>query len=343
MVSKDFYQVGEYQLTEEEYLGKVKIDYALDLCSLTSLPKGFNPTIDGDLMLNSVTSISEGFSPTVDGYFLLGSAISILEGFSPTVTGDLDLSSVTSISKGFCPAVDGHLWLDSVVSIPEGFSPTVTGDIDLSSVTSISKGFCPTVSGKLWISSKISIPEDFSPMVSGYLWLNSVTSIHDNFTPKQNYNLFINDRLIWQNDRYLLADGIFTEILNKRGKVYKVRKTATTEPFYLVTDGNGMFAHGNTIKEAKTDLIHKLSKRDKVERFKSLSLTDSLPFGHCIDLYRVATGACSFGVQEFIRANNIEECDYLVSEIIEKTKGAFGHEELLSFIAEQSSTRHLPS
>ena len=66
----------------------VKVGGYLDLRSLTSIPKGFNPTVGGHLYLRSLTSIPKGFNPTVGG--------------------DLDLRSLTSISKGFNPTVGRH-------------------------------------------------------------------------------------------------------------------------------------------------------------------------------------------------------------------------------------------
>ncbi|MFA7658807.1 MAG: hypothetical protein WCY19_05180, partial [Candidatus Gastranaerophilaceae bacterium] len=45
----------------------------LDLSSLTSIPKGFNPTVGGYLDLSSLTSIPKGFNPTVGGYLYLSS------------------------------------------------------------------------------------------------------------------------------------------------------------------------------------------------------------------------------------------------------------------------------
>ena len=57
----------QFNLTEDQFFGKVKIEGYLDLRSVTSIPEGFNPTVGGDLDLRSVTSIPEGFNPTVGG------------------------------------------------------------------------------------------------------------------------------------------------------------------------------------------------------------------------------------------------------------------------------------
>lgn len=54
-----------------------------------------------------------------------------------------------------------------------------------------------------------------------------------------------------------------------------------------------------------------------------------LPFSKCVELYRAMTGACEFGVKQFIDNHNIENRDYSIAEIIEKTKGQYGSEMLV--------------
>ena len=80
-------------ITQNQFYGKEKINGYLDLCSLTSIPDGFNPTVGGSLYLNSLTSIPDGFNPTVRGSLYLSSLTSIPDGFNPTVGGYLDLRS----------------------------------------------------------------------------------------------------------------------------------------------------------------------------------------------------------------------------------------------------------
>ena len=98
-----------YNLTDDQFSGKERIDCTLYLDSLTSIPKGFNPVVGGDFYLDSLTSIPKGFNPEV--------------------RGDLYLGSLTSIPKGFNPKVGGSLILNSLTSLPEGFNPLIKGDI----------------------------------------------------------------------------------------------------------------------------------------------------------------------------------------------------------------------
>jgi CRISPR/Cas system CSM-associated protein Csm2 small subunit len=281
---KNTRQIGNYELTNDQFSGKEKVGGSLDLRSLTSIPEGFNPTVGGNLYLDSLTSIPEGFNPTVGGNLYLDSLTSIPEGFNPTVGGSLDLDSLTSIPEGFNPTVGGNLNLDSLTSIPEGFNPTVGGSLDLRSLTS------------------------------------KYTKIIEN-TP-----------ITWQNGKFIKVDGIFTEVVSKRGNVYRVKKLNNPKVFYLITDGE-KFSHGETLKEAKSDLIYKISNKSK-DDYKNLKLSDFLSFEESIVCYRVITGACSFGTKDFIsnRLNDKKKKKkYSINEIIKLTENEYGNKMFKNF------------
>jgi len=294
----------EAGISIDQFYGREKVGGSLDLTSLTSIPEGFNPTVGGSLDLMSLTSIPEGFNPTVGG--------------------SLDLTSLTSIPEGFNPTVGGYLYLTSLTSIPEGFNPTVGGSLYLTSLTSIPEGFNPTVGGSLYLMSLTSIPEGFNPTVGGSLDLRSGLKTTYKKLPSGYF-------LTWQDGRYLLADGIFTEVISHRGNVYHVRQIASKEIIYLVTDGNGKWSHGETLKEAKSDLMFKISNRTK-DDYKNLKLNDTLSFEDAIICYRVITGACSFGINDFItnRLKNKQK-KYSIQEIIKVTKGEYGNQTFSNF------------
>ena len=90
-----------------------EIEGDLNLNSLTSIPKGFNPKVGRNLDLSGLTSIPKGFNPTVEGALDLNGLTSIPKEFNPTVNGSLNLNGLTSIPEGFNPKVDGYLYLTS--------------------------------------------------------------------------------------------------------------------------------------------------------------------------------------------------------------------------------------
>ena len=127
------------------------------------------------------------------------------------------------------------------------------------------------------------------------------------------------------------VDGIMCEVLNKKGNLYRVKKLYGNEELYLLTDGNGKWAHGETLDEAKQDLLFKICKRNK-EDYKDLTLESELSFEEAVVCYRVITGACSFGRKDFIK-NRLKEVksNYSIEEIIAVTEGEYGNNSFKEF------------
>ena len=199
--------------------------------------------------------------------------------------------------KSFCKKVN--------ITLDQFYGKEKVGSyLDLGSLTSIPEGFNPTVGGSLDLGRGLNAK--YKKLPSGYL-------------------------LSWQDGKYLLADGIFTEVISHKGNVYHVRKIAEKEVFYLVTDGNGKWSHGVTLKEAKSDLMFKISNRTK-DDYSNLKTTDSLSFEDAIMCYRVITGACSFGTKDFI-TNRLKrkQKKYTISEMIKVTKGEYGNQTFSNF------------
>jgi hypothetical protein len=185
------------------------------------------------------------------------------------------------------------------------------------------------IGGSLDLSNLTSIPEGFNPTVGGSLYLGNLTCIPEGFNPKNfdNKNL---TKISWLQEKYIKVDGIFTEVLNKKGNIYKVKKLNNPKEFYLITDGEGKWSHGDSLQEAKQDLIYKISNRRK-EDYSNLNLYSILTFENAIECYRVITGACSLGTKDFVASNNIEVKDYSINEMIKLTKGKYGNENFIQF------------
>jgi hypothetical protein len=241
--------------------------------------------------------------------------------------GSLYLRGLTSIPEGFNPTVGGSLYLSGLTSIPEGFNPTVGGDLYLSGLTSIPEGFNPTVGGYLDLSGLTSIPEGFNPTVGGSLYLRGLTSDH---TPLNNRLLF------WRDGKYVLADGIFTEVISKKGRVYTVKNIGSDRLYYLATDGKSTHAHGDTVEQAKADLRFKLiAEKLKNDPIKPDTII-TIPY------YRAVTGACETGVRQWMDSTFTQDqkADILANGItaekllpILKKKNAWGVEKFQSLAA----------
>jgi len=306
---------------------------SLYLDGLKSVPEGFNPTVGDGLYLGELKSIPKGFNPTVGGNLYLSELDSIPEGFNPTVGGYLNLNGLKSIPKGFNPTVGGSLYLDGLKSIPKGFNPTVGGGLYLDGLTSTPEGFNPTVGGSLNLNGLKSIPKGFNPTVGGYLDLGGLTDVE---CKRPIYPLE------WQDGKYIFADGVLTEVVNRKGSVYRVKYIGKPEVLYLVTNGK-LWSHGKTLAEAKADLLYKISNRNP-DQFKNLKLTSKLTFAEAVACYRVLTGACSAGVKHFVEQNDLAGMKTItVKEIIKKTKGQYGGEAFSEFFKKLPNQRKVLS
>ncbi len=228
--------------------------------------------------------------------------------------------------------ISGSLDLRSLTSIPEGFNPTVGGSLDLRSLTSIPEGFNPTVGDYLDLSSLTSIPEGFNPTVGGSLYLRSGRKkIGSQVKPIQ-----INRNFFWKKDgkEFAKIDGVFCEILKSRKNkinneyfiTYTAKKINKPDTYFIVNKGL-FFAHGTDIKKAFEDLEFKIvSEKLKNEPIKEDTILT-------IKYYRLLTGACEFGVNEWMKSNNINE-GILAKDILpllEKTN-AYGLEKFKRLI-----------
>jgi hypothetical protein len=317
-----------HNITIDQFYGRVEIGGYLYLSGLTSIPEGFNPTVGGYLYLSGLTSIPEGFNPTVGGYLYLNGLTSIPEGFNPTVGGSLYLSGLTSIPEGFNPTVGGSLYLNGLTSIPEGFNPTVGGYLYLSGLTSIPEGFNPTVGGYLYLNGLTSIPEGFNPTVGGSLDLSGLTSIPEGFNPTVGGYLDLRGgskyiganvpevkiELIWCDGKYTKIDGIFCEIISahvlaQNTTVIRAKEINKSESFFIAKR-DGYSAHGETMDKAIEDLQFKIAS----EKLKNEPINKDtiITTKH----YRLITGACEFGVKDWMQKNNITKEEITAGELL---------------------------
>jgi hypothetical protein len=107
-----------------------------------------------------------------------------------------------------------------------------------------------------------------------------------------------NKLLFWKNGKYISADNMLTEVISKKGNVYKVRKIHSDKDFFLVTDGT-THAHGETLKKAKEDFEFKIIS----EKLKNEPITPDTVITD--QYYRLVTGACEIGVKQWREQNGI--------------------------------------
>ena len=131
---------------------------------------------------------------------------------------------------------------------------------------------------------------------------------------------------------FLHVDKILSEVVENKGNVYHVRNGVNEPISYVVTDGNNHWAHGSTLEEAKQDLLFKVNERDKSD-YENLTLDSELTFDESVVCYRVITGACSFGTQDYLehRLPKPKKEKYTIKEMIELTKNEYGGDTFRQF------------
>lgn len=149
------------------------------------------------------------------------------------------------------------------------------------------------------------------------------------------------ERQIWKGSGYLSVDGQLVQVLSEHDGYWETQGFLEADiddddmledaHGYIVTDGNGTYAHGHTLEEAWDDLNFKLASRDLSE-YAKLSLDSVLSYDEAIVCYRVITGACRAGTEHFLKRNLKEKkTSYTIQEIIELTEGQYGNMEFKSF------------
>ena len=195
---------------------------------------------------------------------------------------------------------------------------TINGSLYLDSLTSADKDFLKgtTINGYLYLSSLTSADKDFlkGTTINGSLDLSSLTSADNDFLHKNVKQLKsgYNRKL-----GYCFFDGILSKVVSVHTrKPYTLYKT----PFEFIAKKGKFTAHGKTIKKAIEDLQFKvISKKLKNNPIKKDTVIT-------IQYYRLVTGACESGVNQWMQQNNIKKGSYKASELLpllEKTN-AYG-------------------
>jgi hypothetical protein len=117
----------------------------------------------------------------------------------------------------------------------------------------------------------------------------------------------------------IYADKLYTPYKSERKIMVEEKEIKVYEPlcvgvFWTVTDGK-YWSHGKTLRQAIADLNFKYLKQNK-NALKKLDMNKSYSVEEIINFYRVITGACLAGCEQFVRSNCSKE-SYTISEAVE--------------------------
>lgn len=130
--------------------------------------------------------------------------------------------------------------------------------------------------------------------------------------------------------RYLFADGILTHVKRKkrfRGYDYYVGKIPGRN---VILDGT-YFSHCKNIRDGIRDLRFKHAKDRGAGQYKGIGLDDAIPTDDLVTMYRVITGACQQGTEQFLSSLGKLKTEYTIREAIKLTEGQYGASNFKEF------------
>ena len=239
-----------------------------------------------------------------------------IEGDNLTVGGSLYLSGTKITSLPDNLTVGGWLNLrgTQITSLPDNL--TVGSSLDLSGTKITSLPDNLTVGGSLYLrGTQITERE-----------IKKVKKLPADFYIK--YRNYVESKLVWQNGKYRVVDGIFCEVIKQHKNIIEVK--IQNKKAYIFTKNN-VNAHGCTIKQAYRDWLFKTSDRD-VKQYEDLTLTTEKDLNYWLVCYRTITGACSFGTENFLETNKEKYKEKMtLKEVFEATEGQYGHNTFVEF------------
>ena len=167
--------------------------------------------------------------------------------------------------------------------------------------------------------------------VGGYLYINHDAKFIKPDTLKNNWGK--NNGDTYANVVY--ADKMYTPYKNIREiknqeKEITVYSSLCLGAFWTVTDGK-YWSHGKTLRQAITDLNFKYLKQNK-NKLKTLDRNKSYKVEEIINFYRIITGACLAGCEQFVNSNCSKK-EYTLKEAIEivKNNNAYENDKFIEF------------
>ena len=149
-----------------------------------------------------------------------------------------------------------------------------------------------SVGGNLYIYSNCELKALTS--VGGYLYIYSNVKGNIKCLKKINYKIFDNLVFLVESERTSKGIKIYTG-----GNIKSITKNKPEIEKCFVSEKDNFFAHGETVKKSIQDLQFKIiSKKLKNE---PINETTELT----VKYYRLLTGACSLGCENWLKQNNI--------------------------------------
>ncbi len=175
------------------------------------------------------------------------------------------------------------------------------------------------VTGDLYINASAKL--DALKSVGGDLYINASAKLDaPALYPKGFNNFKVYDNIACVVLSSKKKGGI--EILSCRQAKIKQQKLIG-EKLFVAKKGSAT-AHAHNIKTALEELAFKLGNRN-IDQYKNMPMHTRKSPEDWAFVYRMVTGACQYGTKQFIEAKGELRRTYTLAEILDETKGAYGH------------------
>ena len=137
----------------------------------------------------------------------------------------------------------------------------------------------------------------------------------------------------FNGEKVYYIDDVATVLRSARGNVahgYIVNEDLTTAPCVVVKDGEGHFAHGETLKQASKSLeakiLQDMDEDERIERFLShFEASKKYKGREFYEWHHILTGSCEFGRNAFVKDHGVDlDAEYTVKYFLDLTAGAYG-------------------
>ena len=140
---------------------------------------------------------------------------------------------------------------------------------------------------------------------------------------------------------YMFQDGILSKHIASRKLangliVHTGIIVGKTNKTYVIETPDGVYAHGDTVKQAREAVLYKLSKNRDTTPYKAWTLDTSVTKRQAIQSYMAITGACETGTRHFVetRFGDKVPARTTVRKVIEMTAGQYGSDVYKEFFTE---------
>ena len=201
----------------------------------------------------------------------------------------------------------GSLYLSGtkITSLPENL--TVGGSLDLSGTQITSLPDNLTVGGSLYLSgTQIAFKSEERKKVK--------TLKNGDFAP----------------GRYLYCDGMLTHVKRKKQIGEYTFFVGKIKGMNVISDGEN-YAHCEDFMDGACDLEFKKAKDRGADQYKDYTMDTVVSVEEAKTMYRILTGSCKAGTENFVNGLRSVKEQYTVREIIDITEGAYRSEVFKSF------------